>query len=271
LPELIGPVEKGEEQFTLGSRYIPGGATEGEWGLFRKINSLVATWLAKPLAGTVRDPMSGFFALKRSTYLSATRLTPLGYKIALELICKARVPHVKEVPILFGLREKGESKMNLKQQFKYLEHLSRLYDFTFPRLVPIAKFGIVLALGWLIGLAVFWNMESNGISWPASAMGAYAANLLMTMVFHVRYIRTQREFIIRPRPWLDFALISLAELAVVGLSAIWVARRVINLQWWELFVISFGCGTVLRYILRKELLLDVRGLRKEMRKEELTG
>ena len=64
------------------------------------------------LGNGVSDPMSGFFALKRSTYDRAERLTPLGYKIALELMCKCRVQHVREVPIHFGLRTKGESKMS---------------------------------------------------------------------------------------------------------------------------------------------------------------
>ena len=33
---------------------------------------------------------------------------------------------------------------------------------------------------------------------------------------------------------------------------------------------TFLLATVVRYVLRKELLQDVRGLRKELRKEELT-
>src|SRR5439155_16440134 len=82
LPELLAPLDRGEADFTLGSRYVPGGSTGERWGLFRQINSRVATGLARPFAGQVSDPMSGFFALKRETYAAAQRLTPLGYKIA---------------------------------------------------------------------------------------------------------------------------------------------------------------------------------------------
>jgi hypothetical protein len=35
-------------------------------------------------------------------------------------------------------------------------------------------------------------------------------------------------------------------------------------------LIPFACATVLRYVLRKELLQDVRGLRKELRADEWT-
>jgi dolichol-phosphate mannosyltransferase len=128
LPELIAPLEADQADFVVGSRYVPGGSTAGQWGLARKINSQVATILARPFAGPTTDPMSGFFALKRSTYDAATRLTPLGYKIGLELMCKCRVSRVKEIPIHFALRQRGQSKLTLTQQFKYLEHLSRLYD-----------------------------------------------------------------------------------------------------------------------------------------------
>ena len=71
----------------------------------------------------------------------------LGKEFALELMCRCRVNRVREVAIRFGLRAKGQSKLNLKEQFNYLQHLSRQYDFTFPRAAPILKFLIVLALG----------------------------------------------------------------------------------------------------------------------------
>src|SRR5262249_25617465 len=111
LPELLAPLENetDETDFVLGSRNVAGGSTGEEWGMFRKINSEVATLLARPFAGRTRDPMSGFFALRRSTFDQAMRLTPLGYKIGLELMCKCRVKKVREVPIHFAERTRGQS------------------------------------------------------------------------------------------------------------------------------------------------------------------
>jgi dolichol-phosphate mannosyltransferase len=271
IPELLAPLERGEAEFVMGSRYMPGGSLGERWGVLRKINSRIATILARPFAGRTTDPMSGFFALKRSTYARAQRLTPLGYKIALELMCKSRVAHVAEVPIHFAERTRGASKLTPKEQFRYLEHLSRLYDFTFPRLSPVIKFLIVLAVSWLVGFAIFFSLTSAGAVRPVIAVGvAYLFAIAVTAVFHLRYVRTQREFIIRPRPWLDFALISAAELIVCVAVAQWVASRVAGLTRFDLFVIPFLLATVVRYVLRKELLQDVRGLRKEVRKDELT-
>ncbi|MDB5297405.1 MAG: Dolichyl-phosphate beta-D-mannosyltransferase, partial [Phycisphaerales bacterium] len=110
LPDLIAAVEPGPggaapaADFAIGSRYVPGGSTAERWGPFRKLNSWVATLLARPFAGRTRDPMSGFFALRRSTFDRGERLTPLGYKIGLELMCKCRVTAVAEVPIHFDMR-----------------------------------------------------------------------------------------------------------------------------------------------------------------------
>lgn len=271
LPELLAPLEKGDADFVIGSRYMPGGSMAQKWGAFRKLNSRVATSLARPFAGRTTDPMSGFFALRRDTYQRAQRLTPLGYKIGLELMCKSRVRNVREVPIHFAERTRGESKLNVKEQFRYLEHLSRLYDFTFPRASPIAKFLIVIALSWLVGFSLFHLLLATATGVVPAMFAAYLGVIALTAAFHVRYVRTQREFIVRPRPWLDFALISAAELCACVLSAWWVLRRLESpATTYELFFIPAAVATVVRYALRKELLQDVRGLRKELRKDELT-
>jgi dolichol-phosphate mannosyltransferase len=270
LPELLATLENDDADFALGSRYMPGGSTGEKWGVFRKINSRIATLLARPFAGRVTDPMSGFFALKRQTYENAQRLTPLGYKIALELMCKSRVQRVGEIPIHFAERTRGESKLTFKEQFRYLEHLSRLYDFTFPRASPVAKFLIVLVISWLLGLLVFLGLRSIGLGAIASVVIAYVLAIGVTAGFHLRYVRAQREVLVRPNPWVDFALISIAELIVCALAAMWMGARVEMPTWADQFVIPFGVATVVRYILRKELLQDVRGLRTEARRDELT-
>ena len=267
LPELIAPLERNEAEFVLGSRYVPGGSIAEGWNAFRALNSGIATLLARPFAGNITDPMSGFFAIRRETYQRAERLTPLGYKIALELMCKSRVARVKEIPIHFALRERGQSKLTVKQQFRYLEHLSRLYDFTFPRLSPIVKFLIVLAVSWLAALGLFLLMIDAKAAPITAVMLAYLEAIVVTGMFHARYVRTQREFIIRPRPWLDFSIISAVELLACWTTAVWLAKRVPSPSLTELFSIPFFAATVVRYALRKEFLQDVRGLRKEIRPE----
>jgi dolichol-phosphate mannosyltransferase len=133
LPEMIAKLNEGAE-LVVGSRYIEGGTTSGEWGILRWINSRIATLLARPLTN-LQDPMSGFFALRRSTFESGRNFNPVGYKIGLEIMIKCRCERVIEIPIHFEDRRFGKSKLSLHQQLRYLQHLCRLYIFkysTFP-------------------------------------------------------------------------------------------------------------------------------------------
>ena len=68
------PGAPASSDFALGSRYAPGGSTAEKWGPVRRLNSWIATVLARPFAGRTSDPMSGFFALRRETYERAQRL-----------------------------------------------------------------------------------------------------------------------------------------------------------------------------------------------------
>ena len=130
-PEIIADMQQAivdGADFVVGSRYVPGASTAEDWGLFRFLNSRVATLLARPLT-TISDPMSGFFALPRDVFERAYEPSPLGYKIGLELLVRCHCRNVKEIPIHFANRTRGESKLTAKQQLLYVRHLARLYRF----------------------------------------------------------------------------------------------------------------------------------------------
>ncbi|MCC6241163.1 MAG: polyprenol monophosphomannose synthase [Phycisphaerales bacterium] len=267
-PELVEVIENNRGDFALGSRHVAGATSDEHWGLFRRLNSWVATLLARPFAGHITDPMSGFFALRRSTYQGAKRLLPLGYKIGLELICKTECQRLVEVPIHFGLRHAGHSKLTVKQQFKYLEHLSRLYDFCFPRLSPIIKFIIATGMAWFVGLGAFFFSLLWTDDLAVAAAIAYACGLGITLIFFMRYVRTQRAFIVRKHPWIDFVFTSLGEWAGAALTATYLDQRLDHARPLEVFVLAFLAGTMIRYVMRKEFSQDIRGLRRQKRREE---
>ncbi|MGE5609556.1 MAG: polyprenol monophosphomannose synthase [Bacillota bacterium] len=269
LPDLLAPLQSDQADFVLGSRYVPGGEMADRFTLPRRLLSRLATLFARPIIGHVHDPMSGFFAIRRSSYLGAQRLTPLGYKIGLELLCKCPLRAVREIPIFFGARLHGQSKLTFREQFRYMEHLSRLYDFCYPRVSPIAKFLIALGCSWVGAAILFVLLLLAGVGAASAAIASYPLALLITALFHLRYCRTQREFILRAHPWRDFLLISLAEWVACALSALWLASRLLQPRAGEIFLLSFSFATVIRYVLRKELLLDIRGLRKDLRQEDL--
>lgn len=125
VPALVAAVRDGAE-FAIGSRYVRGGSTDADWGVWRRLNSWTATLLALPLA-RARDPLAGLFALRRDTFAAGGPFDPVGFKIGLELLVKCRCRRVREVPIAFRDRTRGASKLTLRERLDYLRHLARLY------------------------------------------------------------------------------------------------------------------------------------------------
>jgi dolichol-phosphate mannosyltransferase len=124
LPAMVAALASGEYGLAIGSRYVPGGGIEN-WPMRRKITSLVAIALAKPLT-PVRDITSGFFLVQRRA-LEGVELDPIGFKIGLEVIAKAHYGRALEVPYVFTDRVAGTSKLNQKEILNYLRQLGRIY------------------------------------------------------------------------------------------------------------------------------------------------
>lgn len=127
IPDLLAPLADGAE-LVIGSRHVAGASTDEAWHWLRAINSRLATLLARPLT-RVSDPMAGFLAFPRELVARGGPIDPIGFKIGLELIVKCQVTKVVEVPIHFALRHAGTSKLSLREQWRYLVHLTRLYRY----------------------------------------------------------------------------------------------------------------------------------------------
>jgi dolichol-phosphate mannosyltransferase len=257
IPSMIEKLIRGEADFVIGSRYVTGGKTE-DWSRLRYLNSAGATLLAKPLVGTVKDPMAGFFALRRESLRRSDPLNPIGYKIGLELIAKTGITpeRVAEVPITFRNRVHGESKLTLKEQFRYLEHLSRLYDYKFPKASPRAKFLIAAGCGAAAGFGTLFALDGFELPSLISIGAGMLAMIGVTLLFFARYVRTQRDFIFMAQPFTEFGYISMAEF-ITGWSFAVATKSNIYVQMMMGLIVLL----LVRYTLRKVFLHDLRGVR----------
>lgn len=126
--KLVERVRNSAAEIAIASRYTEQGSVS-DWKFRRRIISWTATLMAALLLPgkirRVKDPMSGFFVLRRAV-LEGVTLKPLGYKILLEVLARGRWQHVAEVPYTFEERQHGGSKMGLKQVWQYLLHLLRI-------------------------------------------------------------------------------------------------------------------------------------------------
>ena len=185
IPQLVLSLATGQ-QMVIGSRYVPGASTDDDWGMLRWLNSLVATLLARPLT-KVRDPMSGFFALRKADFDAARDLNPVGYKIALELIVKCGFENVGEVPIHFADRVHGESKLTLKQQLLYIQHLRRLYLYRFSNAMYLAQFLVVGASGMVVNLVMLSLLLALGLPEALCLAGGIAVSLVSNFLLNRRF------------------------------------------------------------------------------------
>jgi dolichol-phosphate mannosyltransferase len=185
IPRMLRKLEEGAD-FVIGSRYVEGGSTSDDWGFLRWLNSRVATLLARPLTNA-RDPMAGFFAFRRSTFLAGRDFNPVGYKIGLEFIVKCRCERVVEVPIHFEDRQLGKSKLTMRQQLLYIKHLRRLYTFKFGAWSQLVQFLTVGGLGTVVNLVLLTVLLRLGVGARPSVALAIVLSMCFNFVLNRRF------------------------------------------------------------------------------------
>ena len=122
LASMLRRLANDEADIVIASRYVAGGDL-GDWSAQRTSASRLATKLAHAVTGVkVRDPMSGYFMLRREIIDEhAHALSSVGFKILLDILVTAGADaRVLEVPLRFGQRLHGESKMSAAVTWDYL-------------------------------------------------------------------------------------------------------------------------------------------------------
>ena len=130
VPQLVTAILGGRD-LVIGSRYVQPGCEKG-WHPFRGLVSAAGILATGPLQIGVRDPLSGFFVVRRHC-VESMFFQPTGFKLLLEILVRARIGSVEEVPFVFARRRTGRSKLNIRVVWDYLALLFRLYG---------ARFGI---------------------------------------------------------------------------------------------------------------------------------
>ncbi len=185
---LLDPISSGQADMSIATRYIEGGGISG-WPLRRRVISRTASLLSRPIT-SAKDPMSGFFLVKRDL-LDLSRLNPRGWKICLEVLVKARPPSVAEVPYTFVNRSRGSSKMGLDTVGGFIGNLADLYAFKFfgSSLASFARFCVVGGIGVLLNLVIYalliysaglWYMAAATITFFIVALNNFFWNKVWT-------------------------------------------------------------------------------------------
>ena len=153
---FLDKIESGYD-VVIGSRFTEGGSIPN-FSFFRRFISRVGNFLVRYVGGVIniKDCTSGYRAIKTS-YLEEvdfTFLSTAGYSFQSSLICDLvwRGAKVSEIPITFGERKAGDSKLSLNDQVEFLLNIPRL---GFRNMKDFIKYSLVGLSGVFVNLGVY--------------------------------------------------------------------------------------------------------------------
>lgn len=123
---LIQKIDEGAD-YVIGSRFTKGGSIPKEWSLNRKFLSIGGNIFSKVVLGiyNVSDFTSGFKASRVKGFVDRLDLDSVlsaGFAYKIDLLFKMHKlgARISEIPIHFGLRDRGSSKMEKNNTFDSL-------------------------------------------------------------------------------------------------------------------------------------------------------
>lgn len=157
LPAMIAKLRDEGYDVAVGSRYVEGGSV-GNWPEDRIKMSVTANKIAKNYYGVpLEDSGGNFFAMRREVLERVVRkLSGRGFKLLFDILLLGG-PDLKvcELPITFGTRTEGESKLS---NYVKAEYGLQLWDHKFGRILPAR---VLLDLGLVIGFSAVVAIIAN--------------------------------------------------------------------------------------------------------------
>jgi dolichol-phosphate mannosyltransferase len=192
LPAMLERIKAARLDVVVASRHIGTGSV-GDWEKSRVMISDVASRLGRLVVkANLTDPMSGFFLIERGAFAGAVRsLSGQGFKILLDLFASAPRPlRFAEVPLRFGRRLHGESKLDALVAWEYLMLLLEklvgpLVPVRFLLFSMIGGLGVVTHLS-VLGLAVNFFGLAFAVAQAAATLVAMTGNFLLNNLFTYR-------------------------------------------------------------------------------------
>jgi len=249
LRQMLQVLRDDGADLVVGTRYMEGGDV-GNWQPARRRISGLATSLSQSLLGLrLRDPMSGFFMIRRSAFEAAVyRLSSIGFKILVDLVVSSPQPlRITELPYQFRDRHAGHSKLDNRVAWDYLMLLA---DKTIGRWVPtrLVSFACIGGFGVLVHLCVLWlAMGWTGSRFVTAQSTAVAVAMLGN--FMLNNALTYRDQRLAGWPWLAGLLKFMAACSVGAAANVGVASYLHGSQgdWLLPSLAGILVGTVWNY------------------------
>jgi dolichol-phosphate mannosyltransferase len=228
---LLEAIDQGAD-LAVASRHVQEGGVS-EWSLLRRVLSrgaqILGLLILPGVVGRVSDPMSGYFLVRRAAIANRV-LSPVGYKILLEVLGRGNIQRIAEVGYVFQERQEGESKVTWKQYVNYLQHLWRLRSTSTQPSRPVIslpvlrflRFGLVGLSGVFVDMALLYLLSDPsalGLGLTRSKIIASELAIINNFLWNDRWTfgdiaRQQKGWNKRLKRLLKFNLICLAGLVL---------------------------------------------------------
>lgn len=218
LLNLLKEIARGAD-LAVASRNVEDGGVSN-WSFVRRFLSRGAQMLGlvilPEVIGRLSDPMSGYFMVRRDV-IADISLSPVGYKVLIEIVARGRIRWISEVGYIFLERQSGASKVTWKQYFEYIQHLLRLRYYLLP-IKRFIRFSISGFSGVFINMGILYLLrEFVGLGLTRSAIAA--AEIAIVNNFFWNDLWTFQDIASRQKGWrkrfkrfLKFNLICLSGL-----------------------------------------------------------
>jgi dolichol-phosphate mannosyltransferase len=187
VPRLVAEIDNGYD-YVIGSRFIKGGSIPERWGLYRKFLSVGGSLFTKVVLWifNVNDFTSGFKASRVKGFADKLDLDNIlsgGFAYKIDLLYKMYKlgAKIKEIPIKFGLRDRGDSKMernNFRDSLRVVLTLRYNQNKEFFKFAVVGVAGVVTDAGFFNILRVVLNDPRTAalISGPMAVITTYTLN-----------------------------------------------------------------------------------------------
>ncbi len=261
LPEFLQAMDGGAD-FAVGSRYIPGGSIPENWGLHRKIYSVIGNAFVRFGLGftSVHDWTGGYRAYRRefAEKFRKEMSKYQGYLFQIAYLHKSigSGARIVEVPIHFSDRRFGHSKIAPSQYIRDIlryvisERLKEIGNGSFGR------FLVVGSIGFIINTTILEMMVRFGFH-PALGSGigaelAIISNFILnnSWTFGSRKVRGLRAV----AKFFQFNITSLGA-TIIQAGTVWIGSMLFGVSPYRWFyILGVGIGLVWNYTMYSKVI-----------------
>lgn len=195
VPRMVSALSGGAD-FVIGSRYVEGGTIPKDWGLMRKLISRGGNIFARYIAGMyrIRDCTAGFRAIRVSILekidLAGLHVQGYAFQIALLNQAVARKAVIREIPVEFVDRERGETKIGLSD---ILEFMINAWWIRLENSKVFIKFCVVGLTGVFVNLGAFSLLIHYGMNKYIASPIAIEISIIINFLFNNIWTFSERN------------------------------------------------------------------------------